>query len=86
MIPLGSCDDVAETAGIVPRALRQIFRHLETQSETEYSVRCTFLELYNEEITFALERRREQQIGIREQIGILRDDDRVGVRCPGSTV
>ena len=48
---LGSCDDVAETAGIVPRALRQIFRHLETQSETEYSVRCTFLELYNEEIT-----------------------------------
>ena len=37
--------------GIVPRALRQIFRHLETQSETEYSVRCTVLELYNEEIT-----------------------------------
>ena len=48
---LGWCVDVAETAGIVPRALRQIFRHLETQSETEYSVRCTFLELYNEEIT-----------------------------------
>ena len=67
---LGSCDDVAETAGIVPRALRQIFRHLETQSETEYSVRCTFLELYNEEIErFALERRRERQLGIREQIG-----------------
>ncbi len=48
---LGSSDGVAETAGIVPRALRQIFSHLETQSETEYSVRCTFLELYNEEIT-----------------------------------
>ena len=40
-------------AGITPRALAQIFGLLNaTRSRvTEYSVRCTFLELYNEEIS-----------------------------------
>ena len=44
---------VAETAGITPRALAQIFRLLRESEHrvSEYAVRCTFLELYNEEIT-----------------------------------
>ncbi|XVF46438.1 hypothetical protein PTKIN_Ptkin03bG0026800 [Pterospermum kingtungense] len=37
-------------AGVIPRAVRQIFDILEAQS-AEYSLKVTFLELYNEEIT-----------------------------------
>lgn len=37
-------------AGVIPRAVRQIFDTLEAQS-ADYSMKVTFLELYNEEIT-----------------------------------
>ncbi|XP_020214871.1 kinesin-like protein KIN-5D [Cajanus cajan] len=37
-------------AGVIPRAVKQIFDILETQN-AEYSMKVTFLELYNEEIT-----------------------------------
>ncbi|KAH0851634.1 hypothetical protein HID58_094593 [Brassica napus] len=40
----------AEAAGVIPRAVKQIFDTLEGQ-QAEYSVKVTFLELYNEEIT-----------------------------------
>ena len=38
------------TAGIIPRALSQLFDELRMQQEAEFSVRVSFLELYNEEI------------------------------------
>lgn len=37
-------------AGVIPRAVRQIFDTLEAQN-ADYSMKITFLELYNEEIT-----------------------------------
>ncbi|KAG6489133.1 hypothetical protein ZIOFF_050391 [Zingiber officinale] len=37
-------------AGVIPRAVKQIFKILEAQC-AEYSMKVTFLELYNEEIT-----------------------------------
>ncbi|XXG80985.1 hypothetical protein AAC387_Pa09g1723 [Persea americana] len=37
-------------AGVIPRAVRQIFDALEAQN-ADYSMKVTFLELYNEEIT-----------------------------------
>ncbi|KAG8387758.1 hypothetical protein BUALT_Bualt02G0054600 [Buddleja alternifolia] len=37
-------------AGVIPRAVKQIFDILETQN-AEYNMKVTFLELYNEEIT-----------------------------------
>ncbi|XP_027108683.1 kinesin-like protein KIN-5D [Coffea arabica] len=37
-------------AGVIPRAVKQIFDILETQ-HAEYNMKVTFLELYNEEIT-----------------------------------
>lgn len=42
--------DFPEDAGVIPRSVRQIFEILEAQS-AEYSMKVTFLELYNEEIT-----------------------------------
>lgn len=42
--------DFPVDAGVIPRAVRQIFNILELQN-AEYSMKVTFLELYNEEIT-----------------------------------
>ncbi|OMO97123.1 hypothetical protein COLO4_14868 [Corchorus olitorius] len=42
--------DLPAEAGVIPRAVRQIFDTLEAQS-ADYSMKVTFLELYNEEIT-----------------------------------
>ena len=36
--------------GIIPRALSDLFDGLRTSDATEYSVRVSFLELYNEEL------------------------------------
>ncbi|GMJ03069.1 hypothetical protein like AT2G37420 [Hibiscus trionum] len=42
--------DLPADAGVIPRAVRQIFDTLEAQN-ADYSMKVTFLELYNEEIT-----------------------------------
>ncbi|KAL6005274.1 Kinesin-like protein KIN-5C [Asimina triloba] len=46
----GSKGQLPQDAGVIPRAVKQIFDTLESQN-AEYSVKVTFLELYNEEIT-----------------------------------
>ncbi|PKA65766.1 125 kDa kinesin-related protein [Apostasia shenzhenica] len=46
----GQKGQLPSDAGVIPRAVKQIFDTLECQN-TEYSVKVTFLELYNEEIT-----------------------------------
>lgn len=42
--------DIPSDAGVIPRAVRHIFEILEAQV-ADYSMKVTFLELYNEEIT-----------------------------------
>ncbi|KAI3991527.1 hypothetical protein MKX01_017146 [Papaver californicum] len=42
--------ELSAEAGVIPRAVRQIFDTLEAQ-KADYSMKVTFLELYNEEIT-----------------------------------
>lgn len=42
--------ELCAEAGVIPRAVRQIFEILEAQN-ADYSMKVTFLELYNEEIT-----------------------------------
>ncbi|OAY42946.2 kinesin-like protein KIN-5C [Manihot esculenta] len=46
----GPHGELPPEAGVIPRAVKQIFDTLESQN-AEYSVKVTFLELYNEEIT-----------------------------------
>ncbi|KAJ6361848.1 hypothetical protein OIU78_002290 [Salix suchowensis] len=46
----GPNGELPSEAGVIPRAVQQIFDTLESQN-AEYSVKVTFLELYNEEIT-----------------------------------
>ncbi|WVZ56493.1 hypothetical protein U9M48_007012 [Paspalum notatum var. saurae] len=42
--------ELPDTAGVIPRAVRHIFDRLEKRKD-DYSMKVTFLELYNEEIT-----------------------------------
>jgi len=44
------CDVLSSEAGIIPRAMSDVFEYLE-HADLEYSVKVTYLELYNEEIT-----------------------------------
>lgn len=46
----GPNGELPPEAGVIPRAVKQVFDTLESQN-AEYSVKVTFLELYNEEIT-----------------------------------
>ncbi|KAJ0972722.1 hypothetical protein J5N97_020681 [Dioscorea zingiberensis] len=53
-------------AGVIPRAVKQIFDTLESQN-AEYSVKVTFLELYNEEITDLLAPEELSKIALEEK-------------------
>jgi kinesin family protein 11 len=53
-------------AGVIPRAVKQIFDTLERQN-TEYSVKVTFLELYNEEITDLLAPEEISKVALEER-------------------
>ncbi|KAJ9664419.1 Kinesin- motor protein [Neophaeococcomyces mojaviensis] len=44
-----SCGLLTDAAGIIPRVLQSLFQKLEAE-ETECSVKCSFIELYNEEL------------------------------------
>lgn len=50
MVQSGPRGQLPSDAGVIPRAVKQIFDTLESQN-AEYSVKVTFIELYNEEIT-----------------------------------
>ncbi|TXG58235.1 hypothetical protein EZV62_016064 [Acer yangbiense] len=53
-------------AGVIPRAVKQIFDTLEGQN-AEYSVKVTFLELYNEEITDLLAPEEISRVSLEEK-------------------
>lgn len=53
-------------AGVIPRAVKQIFDTLEGQN-AEYSVKVTFLELYNEEITDLLAPEELSKVSLEEK-------------------
>jgi kinesin family protein 11 len=46
----GDADALPTDAGVIPRAMAHVFEYLKA-SGAEFEVKCTFLELYNEEIT-----------------------------------
>lgn len=60
----------AENAGIVPRTLYYLFDHLGKESSSqEYTVRCSYVELYNEELR-DLNARDENQGGATKSLRI----------------
>ena len=68
--------DLTEAAGVIPRAIHQIFSILDA-NEAEYTVKCSFLELYNEETTDLL------AVGdaVDQKLKMLEDSGRVVVQA-----
>ncbi|XP_004303542.1 PREDICTED: 125 kDa kinesin-related protein isoform X2 [Fragaria vesca subsp. vesca] len=62
----GSNGELPPGAGVIPRAVQQIFDTLEGQC-AEYSVKVTFLELYNEEITDLLAPEELSRVSVEEK-------------------
>lgn len=59
--------DPIDSKGIIPRAFQQIFQIIEqTSKNRQFLVRCTFLELYNEEIRDLLSKNVKNKLDIRE--------------------
>ncbi|CAI0462327.1 unnamed protein product [Linum tenue] len=58
--------ELPQEAGVIPRAVKQIFDTLEGQN-AEYSVKVTFLELYNEEITDLLAPEEISKVALEEK-------------------
>ena len=50
VLPPPPCPFQDPLAGIIPRSLHHLFEELEKQKVQEFSVRVSFLELYNEEL------------------------------------
>ncbi|KAK2418459.1 kinesin protein KIN-5D [Trifolium repens] len=62
----GPNGELPPEAGVIPRAVKQIFDTLESQN-AEYSVKVTFLELYNEEITDLLAPEELSKVSLEEK-------------------
>ncbi|XP_058739041.1 kinesin-like protein KIN-5C [Vicia villosa] len=62
----GPNGELPPEAGVIPRAVKQIFDTLEGQN-AEYSVKVTFLELYNEEITDLLAPEELSKVSLEEK-------------------
>ncbi|KAK9432771.1 P-loop containing nucleoside triphosphate hydrolase protein [Lipomyces doorenjongii] len=55
----------ANDAGIIPRALYRLFQALEVE-QSEYSVKCSFIELYNEELRDLISKDDDRKVKIYE--------------------
>lgn len=72
-------------AGVIPRAIQQIFETLD-KDDQEYSVKVTYLELYNEELTDLLAPDEYSKVVIDEKIKkplALMEDGKGGVLVRG---
>jgi len=49
-LELSALSAPTDSAGIVPRVLHRLFALLEAAANTEFSVKCSYVELYNEEL------------------------------------
>ncbi|RMZ56159.1 hypothetical protein APUTEX25_004583, partial [Auxenochlorella protothecoides] len=43
--------EMTDSAGVIPRAIHQVFSYLESLGAQEFTVKASYLELYNEEVT-----------------------------------
>ncbi|WVF67664.1 hypothetical protein IAT40_002423 [Kwoniella sp. CBS 6097] len=89
-LELTNLDAPKSTAGIVPRVLHRLFSILESTENTEYSVKCSYVELYNEELRdlLATEYKGDwtaQQSGNGKDVGGLKlfEDGKKGVMIQG---
>lgn len=68
---VGPGGSLSERAGMIPRAVAQIFKALEASHTTEYTVRVSCLELYNEELQDLLTNEEKKLTIYNEQNGFV---------------
>ena len=54
--------------GVIPRSVHDIFNSLENSPEKDYSVKVSFLELYNEELSDLLSNEGKEELKIFEDV------------------
>jgi len=76
-----SADDDPTLEGVIPRSVKDIFSHITDSQDSEFMVKVSFMELYNEQLFDLLSskpRREDTMVDIRE-------DGNKGIKIPGLT-
>jgi len=76
-----NADDDPALEGVIPRSVKDIFKYIAEHSDTEFLVKVSFMELYNEQLFDLLSsktRREDTMVDIRE-------DGNKGIKIPGLT-
>jgi kinesin family protein 4/21/27 len=71
----------SELLGVIPRAVRDIFRMISEKEDSDYVVKVSFIELYNEQLFDLL----SQQARREDRMVDLREDGKGGIKMPGLT-
>src|SRR3546814_18996339 len=61
-------DSPAEARGVIPNAIGHIFDHVKASSNVEFLVRCSFLEIYNEDVCDLLATDAHVKLELREDV------------------
>jgi len=67
--------------GVIPRAVRDIFKHIQESAEVKHTVSVSFMELYNEQLFDLLSTKPRRE----ETIVDIREDGNKGIKIPGLT-
>ena len=67
--------------GVIPRSVRDIFEKISESPETEFIVKVSFMELYNEQLFDLLSTKPRRE----DTIVDIREDGNKGIKIPGLT-
>ena len=54
-------------SGIIPRSFKHIFNIVDAEGDKKFLIRCTYIEIYNDQIRDLLGKDQEKRLAIREQ-------------------
>merc|ERR1719341_568129 len=67
--------------GVIPRSVKDIFKHIAENQDTEFLVKVSFMELYNEQLFDLLSTKTRRE----DTMVDIRDDGNKGIKIPGLT-
>merc|ERR1719341_911489 len=67
--------------GVIPRSVKDIFKHIAENQDTEFLVKVSFMELYNEQLFDLLSTKPRKE----DTIVDIREDGNKGIKIPGLT-
>ena len=76
-----SADDDPVLEGVIPRSVKDIFEKISDSQETEFIVKVSFMELYNEQLFDLLSTKPRRE----DTIVDIREDGNKGIKIPGLT-